>query len=88
MTTGVRGQGQWLSFGSLLAERGTPGLPWAMSGATAGDEKGFPRHRLIGLVVGPLQRYPGEFVITTAPFWDESIRYININFYNSFSNKQ
>ncbi|MDP6707725.1 MAG: DASS family sodium-coupled anion symporter [Alphaproteobacteria bacterium] len=25
-----------------------------MSGATEGDEKGFPRHRLIGLIAGPL----------------------------------
>ena len=38
-----------------------------------------------GLLVGPIQRYPDQLVITTAPFWDESIRYININFYDELN---
>ena len=38
-----------------------------------------------GLVVGPLQRYPDELEVTTAPFWDESIRYIVLNFYDELN---
>ena len=37
---------------------------------------------LLGLFVPPLQNYPESLQITTGPFWDNLVKWININFFD------
>ncbi len=39
---------------------------------------------LAGLLVPPVQVYPEPMMITTGPFWDDLVKYINVNFFDQF----
>ena len=38
----------------------------------------------VGLLVPALQRYPAALEVTTGPYWDALVSYLNINFYDEF----
>ena len=39
---------------------------------------------LAGFLVPPVQAYPEPMMITTGPFWDDLVKYINVNFFDQF----
>lgn len=60
--------------GNLLARHPWTGTVFLAVGATL----------ILGLFIPPVQTYPSALTITTGPFWADAMKWVNVNFFDTF----